>query len=446
MRSTHILLILFALFTNSVFSQSPFTTDVKRVAVFKNGYAFTFREGLAQPENGWAYMTNVPAGALGTVWGYTVAPNARVVELLASNSDKKESKRIESLGEYLLANEGARARFSLNYREKVIEGTYEVIVQGGDFPAETRIAFDPDAYKRAADPGRLSVVVHADTGAMFLPLHQIVTVEIIGNPKIDKPTTVKENRLALKLAGTSGENVPVGIAALEQGIQWIPAYRVEIKGAPVNEAKLELEAVLINDMTDLKDSEVYFVVGVPHFMFQNQLSPLSLNQTFSGVTGYLQKDAQIFSNSIMTTVDGAAAGASLSRPPLPTATIDNEEQTETETAEQLFLYKADAITLKKGERASMRLFSLTVPCTEVFEWTIDDMTRPVSYTSYDGQPIRVPEYSANFWYGLRLTNKTEMPWTTGPALSFREWRPMGQDILTFTPKGAENVLRVSPAT
>ena len=436
---------MLASLTSSVFSQSAFITDVKRVAVFKNGYAFTFREGTAQPENGWAYTTNVPAGALGTVWGYTLAPNARVVELLASNSDKKESKRIESLGEYLLANEGARARFSLNYREKVIEGTYEVIVQGGDIAAETKIAFDPDAYKRAADPGRLSVVVHADTGAMFLPLNQIATVEIIGNPKIDKPALVKENRLALKLAGTSGESVPVGIAALEQGIQWIPAYRVEVKGSPVNEAKLELEAVLINDMTDLKDSEVYFVVGVPHFLFQNQLSPLSLNRTFSGVAGYLQKDAQILSNSMMTTVDGADAGVSLSKPP-PAATVDDEEQTETETAEQLFLYKADAITLKKGERASMRLFSLTVPCIEVFEWTIDDRIQPVSYTTYDGQPVRVPEYSANFWYGLRLTNKTDMPWTTGPALSFREWRPMGQDLLTFTPIGAENVLRVSPAT
>jgi hypothetical protein len=443
MRSTYILLISFALLSNVLFAQAPFTTDVKRVAVFKNGYAFTFREGIAQLENGWAYTTNVPAGALGTVWGYTLAPNARVVELLASNSDKKESRRIENLAEYLLANESTRARFSLNYREKVIEGIYDVIVQGGEFATETKIAFDPDSYKRAADPSRLSVVVHADSGAMFLPLHQIATVEILGNPKIDKPVVIKENRLALKLAGASEANVQVGVAALERGIQWIPAYRVEVKGAPVTEAKLELEAVLVNDMTDLKDSEVYFVVGVPHFLFQNQLSPLSLNQTFSGVAGYLPKDAQILSNSLMTTVDGVAADSSKGS---STATVEDEEQSETESAEQLFLYKADGITLKKGERASMRLFSITVPCTEVFEWTIDDRLQPASYTSYDGQPIRVPEYSANFWYGLRLTNKTEMPWTTAPALSFRDWRPMGQDILTFTPKGADNVLRVSPAT
>ncbi|MDQ3633395.1 MAG: hypothetical protein M3405_02645 [Acidobacteriota bacterium] len=39
-----------------------------------------------------------------------------------------------------------------------------------------------------------------------------------------------------------------------------------------------------------------------------------------------------------------------------------------------------------------------------------------------------------------------MPWTTAPALSFRDWKPLGQDMLTFTPIGGENILRVTPAT
>ena len=39
-----------------------------------------------------------------------------------------------------------------------------------------------------------------------------------------------------------------------------------------------------------------------------------------------------------------------------------------------------------------------------------------------------------------------MPWTTAPALTFREWKPIGQDMLTFTPIGGENILKVTPAT
>ena len=39
-----------------------------------------------------------------------------------------------------------------------------------------------------------------------------------------------------------------------------------------------------------------------------------------------------------------------------------------------------------------------------------------------------------------------MPWTTAPAITFREWKPIGQDMLSFTPIGGENILRVTPAT
>ena len=434
---TLLTLLIIVLIANMAVAQQ-FSPSLKRVAVFKNGYAFTYREAETKLQNGWVYTTNVPVGALGTVWGYTLSPNARVVQLLASNSDKNESKRIENLAEYLLTNEGARGRFTLNYGQKVVEGTFAVVMQGGDFRTEDKLALDPEVYKRI-DANRVSVIVKADTGAIFLPLGQIQTVEILGTPKLDRPWTTKENRLAIKVAGATSENPTVGIAALERGMQWIPAYRVEVKGTPVNEAKLELEAVLVNDMADLTDAEVYFVVGVPHFMFQNEISPLSLNQTFAGVSGNLRNMSQTFSNSIMTSLDGVSGGDI-------SPTVASEEQAETVSAEQLFLYKADALTLKKGERASLRLFSLTVPCNEVFEWTIDDAARPISYASLDGQPIRVPEFTNRFVYGLKLTNKTDMPWTTAPALSFREWRPMGQDMLTFTPVGSDNFVRVTTAT
>ncbi|HMS41276.1 MAG TPA: hypothetical protein PKE69_13685, partial [Pyrinomonadaceae bacterium] len=56
------------------------------------------------------------------------------------------------------------------------------------------------------------------------------------------------------------------------------------------------------------------------------------------------------------------------------------------------------------------------------------------------------DLSSKVWYALRLKNQTGMPWTTAPAMSFREWKPMGQDMLSFTPIGGENILRVTPAT
>lgn len=433
-------------------SMPSFSPEIKRVAVFKNGYAFTYREGEARTANGWVYTTNAPAGVLGTVWGYTTTPNVRVVQLLAAESEKKEFRRVANLAEFLLANEGSRARLVLSYSDprtggiinKTVEGAYEIISPNWNFLANSKISSDPAAYGKI-DLNQASLIIKTETGALFVPATQIQSVEILDSPKLEKPTLDKENRLSVKINGANSSNANLGIAALERGIQWLPAYRVEVKGEPVREAKLELEAMLINNMADLNNSEVYFVVGVPHFLFQNEASPLSLNQTFAQVSTNFRRFGNTVSNAVMTQVD-ASAGISLQERTEVSPTIPDEEKADTFTAEQLFLYKADGIYLKKGERASMRLFSLTVPCSEVFEWTINDSAQSINYVSSDGQPIQVPDLTNRFWYGLRIKNQTGMPLTTAPAISFKEWRPMGQDLLAFTPINGETVLRVTPAT
>lgn len=270
---------------------------------------------------------------------------------------------------------------------------------------------------------------------------------------MEKPKLTKENRLSLKVEGAKdGENINLGIAALERGIRWIPAYRVEVKGTPIKEVKLELEAMLINELTDLKNSEVNFVVGVPHFLFQETMSPLSMNTAFAGVSSYFQTGTRnnrrdSYSNAIQSQVAYREDGADIDD---ASPTVIGEEQTTSFSAEQLFLYKTDQINLKKGERASLRLFSLTVPASEVFEWTLNDapetMRRYLEYSSSSTTSPLIQDLSSKVWYALRLKNQTGMPWTTAPALSFREWKPLGQDMLTFTPIGGENILKVTPAT
>ncbi len=111
MKKLSVLLVFFYLFTHPAFPQTAFSPEVKRVAVFKNGYAFTYREGEAQISNGWAYTTNAPTGVLGTIWGYSTLPNVKVTQMLASQSDKSELKRVSTTMEILYLNEGATIRF-----------------------------------------------------------------------------------------------------------------------------------------------------------------------------------------------------------------------------------------------------------------------------------------------------------------------------------------------
>ncbi len=450
MKKLSVLFAVLCLFVSPVFSQNLFTPEVKRVAVFKNGYAFTYREGSAQITNGWTFTNSAPIGVLGTVWGYTTAPNAKVMQLLAFENETVGLARVTNIAEILLANEGARIRFTDTYNtSKIFEGTYEIVSRNRNFAAPIART---DNYTDEFRDDQIVIALKTETGKMLFPVSSIRNIEIVGEPKMEKPKISKNSLLGIKVEGASGA-VGIGIAALERGIRWIPAYRVEVKGSPVKEAKLELEAMVINELTDLKGSEIFFVVGVPHFLFQDQMSPLSMNTAFAGVSSYFQSGNRnnrrdMYSNAIMTqqSVSNMPYGDDDDAAP----TVSGEERSNTFSAEQLFLYQAKEIDLKKGQRASLRLFSLTVPASEVFEWTLNDapetQRRYLEYSSGSNSAPLIADLSSKVWYALRLKNQTGMPWTTAPALSFREWKPMGQDMLSFTPIGGENILRVTPAT
>jgi hypothetical protein len=452
MKKLLLLTAIFCLSANPMFTQAIYSPAVKRVAVFKNGYAFTYREGEAQISNGSAYTTDSPIGVLGTVWGYSTSPNVKVTQMLASQTDKLETQRVNDIAEIILANEGARIRFTDLYSKKNFEGTYEIVSNHRNFAFPYSGSDNAAAAQYAEE--RVIVAMKTESGIMLFPVSEMNNIEFLSQPKMEKPKLSKENRLMMKVEGANeGQKVNLGIAALERGIRWIPAYRVEVKGTPVKEAKLELEAMLINELTDLQNTEVNFVVGVPHFLFQETMSPLSMNTGFAGVSSFFQSGAgnnrrDSYSNAIMSQIASNVGNDNDTADYLPPT--QPEEQTNSFSAEQLFLYRTEQINLKKNERASLKLFSLTVPATEVFEWTLSDtpqtQQRYLEYSSGSNATPLLQDLSSKIWYALRLKNQTGMPWTTAPAISFREWKPMGQDMLSFTPVGGENILRVTPAT
>src|SRR5579872_5007283 len=90
-----------------------FQTSLSRVAVFKNGYVFTFREGEASPENDWVGTRQVPTGVLGTVWGYSLTPGVTVAQLSATQTEEPQTRPVESLQELLMQNEGANVRLTV---------------------------------------------------------------------------------------------------------------------------------------------------------------------------------------------------------------------------------------------------------------------------------------------------------------------------------------------
>ncbi|HLA95574.1 MAG TPA: hypothetical protein VK612_07625 [Pyrinomonadaceae bacterium] len=388
---------------------------------------------------------------MGTIWGYSTTPNVKVNQLLSSEVTNSSTERVTDIAEILLANEGKRIRIFDNYNTtKIYEGTYEIVSPYRKFSYGITAE---NINRPSFELGLITITLKTENGILLLPANSVGRIEILDSqPNLSKPKSEKQIRLGIKTEGAKdGQKIILGVAALERGIRWIPAYRVEVKGDPIKEAKLELEANVINDLADLNNSEINFVVGVPHFLFQDTASPLSINTAFTGVSSNFRRDERSgnrYSNAISSQVMSDVSMDGVDASP----TVLEEEKTTAFSAEQLFLYQTNQLNLKKGERATMRLFSLTVPCTEVFEWTINDVNDAHARylnSNYSGQNQQInslQDLTTKIWYALKLKNTTGMPWTTAPAISFREWKPLGQDLLKFTTIGGEEVLRVTPAT
>jgi len=112
--------------------------------------------------------------------------------------------------------------------------------------------------------------------------------------------------------------------------------------------------------------------------------------------------------------------------------------------EDLFLYNKKGINLKKGERAYYHIFSQLVDYKHIYEWNVPD-TLNVDPRGYQqsGQAEKVPE---QVWHSIKLTNSTDYPWTTAPALSISGWKPLAQDIINYTPRGTKTNLKLTVAT
>ena len=175
----------------STFAQERnFSPEIKRVAVFKNGYAFTYREGESSANANWIYTTDMPVGVLGTVWGYSTTANVRVDQLLASEFlSSINSERVEDIAEFLLANEGKRIRFVDGYNV-TYEGVYEILSRHRGFEAGLRTH---DAYRSNYDLNAITLSLKTESGMMLVPANSVRKIEVLdASPNLLKPKKEKQ--------------------------------------------------------------------------------------------------------------------------------------------------------------------------------------------------------------------------------------------------------------
>jgi hypothetical protein len=430
------------------------------VAAFKNGLAFVVKQGDVQLEDGAGSIAPIPNATLGSLW---ITPNdagTSLDEVVAYRYKVAGQQNLTALADVLLANAGKVV--TAGYRDQK-QYTGEIVgFREAEHPApELAPAPTPSAensypmvsYASAPPPAQPHVapeflLLKADGKLLALYFRDITQVTLPADPVLLAKREEERKALRFKVKG-AGRHANLTMGYLENGLGWTPSYLVSLQDDKT--ARITMQAVLIDDTEDLKDADVFFVVGVPNFAYAHIPSPMALQQTLldfeqaanrrdvSGMAGGRYTNALMAQQTVNVTADEMA--------PSPGFAASVEELAGA-PEEDLFLYTRGGVTLARGERATYNVFSGSVDYEHIYQWEVQGQPR------VDGSGnVQNPQNSGgadqsernNIWHALRLKNTTRFPWTSAPTVVISGTKPVSQDTLPYTPKGATSSLKLTIA-
>ena len=449
-------------------SELMLTTE--RVVVFKDGYSLFVRRGTATADaSGTVHTYDVPdAAVLGTFWAFS--GDAKLLgmkaEVVTTKSTTTETTRAISILDLLRANQGKYVALHRGAGNDVWGKINEVLERGlrkvperirrlqptpPESPAvsEREVALEGGAYVRVrTQPEGRNVVLPVNS------IHSISAESLVTESRRTFETKVSRKRLSVSLGDdVAGKDVTVRLLYFAPGLRWIPSYRVsgELKDA----ANLALQAEVLNEAMDLDGVALDLVVGVPHFKFRNVVSPLSLE---SHLRNSLNRAApqlmgQMASNMSHTHFRTRAGEV---HAPRSTNTMEIAPELGAAGSNDLFVYSIPSLSLTRGGRATLPLWQQDVPLRHLYTLDITlgrdarggkTFVRGGQVTGRGRTAGDTPLASANHvvWHQLELSNKSEVPWTTGPALTMRGLLPLGQDMLSYTSVGEKSLLPLTVA-
>lgn len=439
-------LLLVLLTSVLVAQQPPFSgalarMPVKEVSVFKDGHAFVMHEGAVPTDPaGNVVMDYLPAPVLGTFWSYTVDPGIKVSSITAGQQRIVVERTALKLWEMLESNVGA----DIIVTEKPSGGaplTYLATIL--NIPRrsseELLLTSPPNTAESLPIRGDL-ILLRTPDGVKALPLDRIQDVIFKTAPKSVIGEQEFRNLLTMKLDWanrTPARSANVGVVYLQKGLRWIPSYRISVDGK--GSATAKLQAVLINELTDLNGATANLVIGVPSFAFKDTLDPLSLGGAVP-LSSYFQTSTRsALSNAIMSQV---GAGARVAAAPAEDA---GPEVSDSFQNEDLFLFTVKNVTLKKGQRLSLPVVEHKLKYKDIY--TLDLPFSP----PLEIRPSLNPDQQAEIAsllntprpaHKIRLTNSASVPLTTAPALILQDERVLSQGNLLYTPPNATGDLEI----
>jgi hypothetical protein len=420
---------------------------VREITVFKDGHVFVLHEGaMPTDQSGNVLMDYLPAPVLGTFWPYSADKGVKLSSVVASQRRVRIEHTALNLRDLIEANAGAEVILT---EHAPSAGSYSGTLLG--IPSRSSEELEatslPNSGEKLPERGDVALV-KTNEGVKVVPLANIRDV-IFKTPL--KPRIAQEefrNLLTLKLDWgnrAAERTASVGLVYLQKGIRWIPSYRITLDGR--GNAAVRLQAMLLNELTDIQNVTANLVIGVPTFAFKDTLDPISLQRTSAQLSQYFQQGdrAQMLSNAIMSQ---SARMAERVAPPQEQPADLGPGLPESNRSEDLFIFTVRNITLRKGERMALTIAEYTIPYKDVFALDLPYAPPPEARGNLNSeQQMEIARLLAapKVAHKIRLTNQSGYPLTTAPALIIKDDRALAQGMMTYTAVGAKVDLEITKA-
>lgn len=416
------------------------------IAAFKNGLAFVVRQGAIQLQSGTGRITPIPNATLGTLWLAPGEANTSLDEVVAYRYNVSAERPLQSIAEVLQANTGKTVTITYSMNMKDYTGEIVGVRESKLAPGET----GPEATSEvaaaiSAKPQYL--LLRVDKKLLAIPIGSIANAVLPDDTNFLEKFEQQRAALRFKIKG-AGEKTNLTMGYLEHGLGWTPSYMISLTDDKT--AQITMQAVVIDDAEDLNNTDVFFVVGVPNFVYSGTPSPMSLQQNLLS----FMKDEERRDGGNYRMYSNAVAGQMVSAEykELDAVNEPSFAQTVTELSgspeEDLFLYSRSGVTLARGERATYNVFSSSVGYEHIYEWEVVDPQRVDAYGNVVQTNPNSPDAAArnSIWHSIRLKNTTKFPWTSAPTMVISGTKPVSQDTLPYTPKAATSNLKITIAT
>ncbi len=381
---------------------------VQSVAVFKNGTGFFIRSGEVKTKENKITFDKLPKALAGT-FGVFV-PGNKVLNI--KTLENKVIKKDECLNFEDLLKQNVGKKVSLMTKDKTYTG--EILV---------------------AQPNQVMIKT-TDSKWVAIRYNEISTLEFVSEPKTQKDCETIATQMDINLEKNVASQ-QTSLFYLERGISWVPSYYIEL--LPNNKLKLSLQALLVNESTDLINSKIQLVVGIPNFKFANQVSSIVSKANINAMMSQFGNQKMQVQSQSYANYQNLSNNAMNNEFDSFDFSGSGYEQT---NLEDLFFYEVNNFSLPKDGSSQFEILSE--------EFTYEDLYNvdlPVNGTygtqAKDKKPNEV-------WHSIKFANSTSKPLTTGIGMIYRKndlnYEPVSQDQLNYTPPGAKSYLKMTVAS